>query len=184
MANAPSKNKQTKPPPKKKQKQKTKQKQTNKKKTEKYFKRRFNKICKFLVHPLLLQDGNKHALIITVFENTKCFRKQKIDIILFRNCRPFHVTWYLAIFSSSLGQSEGTGLCPHSCYKPRGTQAGTHWRVGDSHPRRCSVFGRSWTTVFTGYGDARSVTVTVVGNGHGDPSSNSGRGCLNFTLRW
>ena len=31
-------------------------------------------------------------------------------------------------------------------------------------------------------GGARGVTVTVVGNGHGDPSSNPGRGYFNFAL--
>ena len=30
------------------------------------------------------------------------------------------------------------------------------------------------------WGGVSGVMVTVVGNGHGDPSSNSGRGCLYF----
>ena len=32
------------------------------------------------------------------------------------------------------------------------------------------------------YGGACSVIVIVVGNGHGDPSSNLGPGCLHFIL--
>ena len=36
-------------------------------------------------------------------------------------------------------------------------------------------------TIAVLYCGAHRVTIIVVGNGHGAPSSNPGRGCLNFT---
>ena len=37
--------------------------------------------------------------------------------------------------------------------------------------------------IYIDYGGTKDVVVTVVGNGHGDPSSISGRGYLRFILR-